>query len=116
MNLLQNWIFLSIFAAITFGLGDFVVVLSEEKKMDVFTLYMTYTIIVGMLSLIFMLAIEKNSLKQIIIIYIFIYYNLVSNINFQILIHKLIKCFGNIRLYFHSKIIPINFRSDSNSI
>lgn len=66
MDILDNWVFLSSFAAITFGLGDFIVVLSEEKKMDVFTLYMTYSIVVGILSLILMVAVEKNSINQII--------------------------------------------------
>lgn len=66
MDLLENWVFLSSFAAITFGLGDFIVVLSEEKKMDVFTLYMTYSVVVGILSLIIMVAVEKDSIKQVI--------------------------------------------------
>jgi len=65
MDLLHNWVFLSAFAAITFGLGDFIVVLSEQMKMDVFTLYMTYTIVVGFLSLLYMVTMQKDSVQQI---------------------------------------------------
>jgi drug/metabolite transporter (DMT)-like permease len=66
MDLLQNWIFLSGFAAITFGIGDFIVVLSEQKNMDVFTLYMTYNILVGLLSFVYLFVMERNSFDQII--------------------------------------------------
>ena len=66
MELSQNWIFLSAFAAITFGIGDFIVVLSEQKNMDVFSLYMAYNILVGFLCLIYLLSMEKNSFNQII--------------------------------------------------
>lgn len=65
MDITYNWIFLSTFAAITFGLGDFIVVLSEEKKMDVFTLYMTYTVVVGVVSLLYMLIMDKESVTRV---------------------------------------------------
>jgi len=64
MSLLTNWIFLSAFAAITFGLGDFIVVLSEQKKMDVFTLYMVYMVVVGIISFI-LLSMRKDSANQV---------------------------------------------------
>ena len=65
MQLTNNWIFLSAFAAITFGLGDFIVVLSEQKQMDVFTLYMTYSVVVGALSLGYILL-KKDTATQVI--------------------------------------------------
>jgi len=65
MELFRNWIFLSAFAAITFGLGDFIVVLSEEKKMDVLTLYMVYTVVVGLFSLFYLSLMRKDSLEQV---------------------------------------------------
>jgi drug/metabolite transporter (DMT)-like permease len=61
-----NWIFLAIFSAITFGLGDFIVVLSEQRKMDVITLYNVYTVIVGILSAIYLFVIKKNGVKQVV--------------------------------------------------
>ena len=66
MELSNNWVFLSAFAAITFGIGDFIVVLSEQKNMDVFTLYMAYNIIVGMFCLLYMLLLHENSVNDII--------------------------------------------------
>jgi uncharacterized membrane protein len=62
----MNWVFLAAFAAFTFGLGDFIVVLSEQKKMDVVTLYFTYTVVVGILSGIYLFLIKKNGLNQVI--------------------------------------------------
>jgi drug/metabolite transporter (DMT)-like permease len=61
----MDWVFLSAFAAITFGLGDFIVVLSGEKRMDVFTLYMTYMILVGILSFLILMMVKNDSLTQI---------------------------------------------------
>lgn len=66
MDIVQNWVFLSAFAAITFGLGDFIVVLSGEKKMDVFTLYMAYMILVGILSFLILTVIKNDAMDQII--------------------------------------------------
>ena len=65
MNILENWIFLSIFAAITFGLGDFIVVLSEKRKMDTFLLYIMYTIVVGIFSMLFVLGNKNTLMPQI---------------------------------------------------
>ena len=65
MSLLNNWIFLASFAAITFGLGDFIVVLSGEKNMDIFNLYMAYNIIVGLVSLVFLYLVKRDSFNKI---------------------------------------------------
>lgn len=66
MSIIDNWVFLSAFAALTFGIGDFIVVLSEDIGMDVFTLYMAYNIIVGIFCLLYMLLIHDNSIEDII--------------------------------------------------
>lgn len=66
MELMQNWVFLSLFAATTFGLGDFIVVLSEQKKMNVLTLYIAYNIVVGLLCLFYITAVQKGSLTEIV--------------------------------------------------
>jgi uncharacterized membrane protein len=63
---IPNWALLAIISAILFGLGDFIVVYSEKKKMDVVTLYITYTIIIGLLNLIYLFFFKKESIPQII--------------------------------------------------
>ena len=63
---MKNWIYLAAISAVLFGLGDFVVVYSEEKKMNVLTLYITYTIIIGLLNLAYLIFFKKDSLKQIL--------------------------------------------------
>ncbi len=52
---LSNWIYLSLLSALLFGLGDFTVVYSNKYKMDVVNLYIVYTIIVGLINLLFVL-------------------------------------------------------------
>lgn len=64
--LLKNWIFLAAFAAFAFGLGDFIVVLSEQKKMDVITLYIVYCIVIGIVNAFYLFFIRKNAIKQVI--------------------------------------------------
>lgn len=66
MSLLSSWIFLSAFAALTFGLGDFIVVLSKDNKMDVLILYLVYNIVVGILSLLYITLIRSNSMNDIV--------------------------------------------------
>jgi len=64
--MIPNWAKLAIASAILFGLGDFLVVYSEGKKMDVVTLYITYTIIIGLLNLLYLLLFKKDSVSQIL--------------------------------------------------
>lgn len=61
---MQSWIYLSIVSAILFGLGDFIVVYSA-KKMNVLTLYVTYTILIGLINLIYLLFFHQNGVSQI---------------------------------------------------
>ena len=67
VNILKyNWAALAAFSAITFGLGDFIVVLSEQKKMDVITLYAVYTIVVGIFSAIYLTMFRSGAIKQVL--------------------------------------------------
>lgn len=61
----MNWVLLAIIAAVLFGLGDFIVVYSEVQKMDVITLYITYTILIGLINLIYLLFFRRSSFNQI---------------------------------------------------
>lgn len=60
------WVGLAILSAILFGLADFIVVLSERKSMDVISLYFTYSIIVGLVSLVFVLLFKKSVIEETI--------------------------------------------------
>lgn len=57
---------MAMISAIFFGIGDFIVVFSEQKKMDVITLYMTYTIVIGAINLLYLVLFKKESIKDII--------------------------------------------------
>jgi EamA-like transporter family len=59
MKLLDNWIFLSVFAAIIFALGDFVVV-GANGYMDIKILYVAFIICTGLVSLIYILMHHKD--------------------------------------------------------
>ena len=61
----MNWIFLALFSALMFGLGDFFVVWSGDKKMDVITLYILYTIIIGIINLIYLIFFRSDSIPSI---------------------------------------------------
>jgi drug/metabolite transporter (DMT)-like permease len=62
---MKLWVLLAITSAILFGLGDFLVVYSEQQKMDVITLYVTYTIIIGLINLIYLIFFRKSMLSQV---------------------------------------------------
>jgi drug/metabolite transporter (DMT)-like permease len=62
---MYRWILLAAFSAIFFGLGDFIVVASENQKMDVVTLYITYTILIGLLNLIYLVLFRQWSIGAI---------------------------------------------------
>src|SRR6187551_989689 len=61
-----NWIFLAVVSAVFFGLGDFIVVYSEHLKMNVVTLYVTYTVMIGLLNLLYLLFIRTDSISEIL--------------------------------------------------
>lgn len=61
---IKGWVIMAGVSAILFGLGDFIVVYSDTKKMDVVTLYVTYTILIGLLNLIYLL-IKRDGVKTI---------------------------------------------------
>lgn len=63
--MLKDWVIMAIVSAVFFGIGDFLVVFSEERRMNVVTLYITYTILIGLLNLVYLLAFRKDSIKQI---------------------------------------------------
>lgn len=65
MNNLPNWIIFAVISAITFGIGDFIVVSSEEKRMNVVTLYITYTILIGLLNLGYLVFFQPAKVKEI---------------------------------------------------
>jgi uncharacterized membrane protein len=56
-----NWVTLAALSAILFGLGDYIVVFSEQRKMDVITLYITYTVLIGLVNLIYLVFFHKNA-------------------------------------------------------
>ena len=62
---MKKWVLLAIAAAVLFGLGDFIVVYSEKQNMDVITLYVTYTILIGVINLIYLLGFHKNGVETI---------------------------------------------------
>jgi drug/metabolite transporter (DMT)-like permease len=64
--MIPTWIILSGLAAITFGLGDFIVVLSGKKIMDIVLMYIVYCIIIGILNLIYLMGIRTNGINDIL--------------------------------------------------
>lgn len=60
----QDWVLMAMVSAIFFGIGDFLVVYSESKKMDVITLYVTYTILIGLLNVLYLLY-RKDAISDI---------------------------------------------------
>jgi uncharacterized membrane protein len=65
MIYVPGWAHIAMISAILFGLGDFIVVYSEKNKTDVVTLYITYTIVIGLLNLIYLLVFKKDSVPHI---------------------------------------------------
>lgn len=59
------WIGLAAISAIAFGLGDFIVVYSESKKIDVVTLYILYTILIGLMNLAYVILFRRETLRKI---------------------------------------------------
>lgn len=62
---MYRWVLLAALSALFFGLGDFIVVTSENLKMDVVTLYMTYTILIGLLNLLYLVLFRNWSIQAI---------------------------------------------------
>lgn len=65
MSVFKDWVIMAIISAVFFGLGDFIVVFSEERKMNVITLYITYTILIGIVNLLFLILFKKDGIKDI---------------------------------------------------
>jgi drug/metabolite transporter (DMT)-like permease len=61
----KDWVMMAIVSAILFGIGDFIVVYSEDKRMNIITLYVTYTILIGLLNLIYLIVFRTDSIKDI---------------------------------------------------
>lgn len=62
----QAWVWLAIASAVFFGLGDYLVVYSEQRKMNVITLYVTYTILIGLANLVYLLWFRKNGVRDVV--------------------------------------------------
>jgi len=63
--MMKDWVLMAIVSAIFFGLGDFIVVFSEDRRMNVITLYITYTIMIGFLNLLYLIVFKKDAIKDI---------------------------------------------------
>ena len=63
--MINNWIFLSIFSAIVFALGDFIVVVSEKEGLNVHMLYSAYMISIGLISLIYILFFQEEGISKV---------------------------------------------------
>lgn len=63
---METWAWLSIISAVLFGLGDYIVVFSEQSRMNIITLYATYTILIGLVSFIYLVWFRKNGVKDVL--------------------------------------------------
>lgn len=66
MKDIPNWVAFAVISAVAFGLGDFIVVYSENKKVDVVTLYITYTILIGLLNFAYLVFFQPGKIKKIV--------------------------------------------------
>lgn len=62
---MYRWVILAVLSAIFFGLGDFIVVMSENRNLDIMTLYITYTILIGLLNLLYLVLFKRKSITTI---------------------------------------------------
>lgn len=114
MSIITNWVFLSAFAALTFGIGDFIVVLSEEFGMDVFTLYMAYNIIVGLLCFLYIIIfggsetiINFNNREWVIVLMFSLFYFVAYLSHFQALQRAPNPGYSNALIMFHVVILTL---------